>query len=284
MTGIFKTAILTCGGLLLAVSLVLTGCASKDPVAAEVLTKSMTAMQKVSSYSGTIDMKMDANFSSSGQTGTMSVDATGTTLADVTKMNTYSKMDMNVSILGQDPENIQEESYMADNWVYMKMSVPGAADTWTKTKSTVSLTQDQIAQLTNLMKNSISSSLVGTENVNGLDCYILKVDPDLTTLWQWLMAQQGSELSSLIDTSKLDLTKLIKDFGIKYWVAKNSYQIVKAEANMTMVLDASDLGQTDTGDGNMTLTMNMDMTFADYNKPVNIVVPVEALGASEITP
>ena len=105
----------------------------------------------------------------------------------------------------------------------------------------------------------------------------------MAALWKWLSSQQGSSLTNGIDFSKLDLSKIIKDFGLKYWVAKKGYQIVKAEAEINMNIDASDLGVNSRASGSMTMLMNMDMTFSDYNKAVNIVLPAEAKNAKEIT-
>ena len=58
---------------------------------------------------------------------------------------------------------------------------------------------------------------------------------------------------------------------------------MKAEAEINMNIDASDLGVNSGASGSMTMLMNMDMTFSDYNKAVNIVLPAEAKNAKEIT-
>ena len=149
-------------------------------------------------------------------------------------------------------------------------------------KLPTTVNQDQVSQLTALMKTAITSTLQGSETVNGIDCYALKVDPDMTALWKWLSSQQGGSLTSGIDFSKVDISKIIKDFGLKYWVAKKGYQIVKVEAQINMNIDASDLGADFGASGSMTMLMNMDMTLSEFNKAVSIVLPAEAQNAKEI--
>jgi hypothetical protein len=144
------------------------------------------------------------------------------------------------------------------------------------------MTQDQVAQLTALMQTALDSSLQGTEIVNGTDCYVLKVNADMAALWKWLSSQQGGNLTNGIDFSKVDMSKIIKDFGLKYWVAKKGYQIVKAEAQINMNIDAADLGADSGASGSMVMLMTMGMTLSDYNKAVSIVLPAEAQSAKEI--
>jgi type IV pilus biogenesis protein CpaD/CtpE len=269
--------------LLLAIPLVLTGCTSKDPVAADVLKNTTAAMSKISSYKADIDMKMDMTIIDGSDTQKATVEMTGTASADMLKKNSQMNMDVDLDIPGSNTQKATEEAYVVDGWDFMKTNMPGAADTWNKMKIPATLNQDQIAQLTALMKTAVDSSLQGTETVNGTDCYVIKVNADMAALWKWLSSQQGSSLTNGIDFSKLDLSKIIKDFGLKYWVAKKGYQIVKAEAEINMNIDASDLGVNSRASGSMTMLMNMDMTFSDYNKAVNIVLPAEAKNAKEIT-
>ena len=282
MKGIFNKALLFIAVLLLTTPLVLTGCASKDPVTADILKNSMTAMAKVSSYKAALDLTMDMTVTDNDGTQKATIDMNGTVVADVQKKNAKTNMDISTSIPVLGKQQATMQTYVVDGWEYISSSLLGSADTWNKMKLPTTVNQDQVSQLTALMKTSITSTLQGSDTVNGIDCYALKVDPDMTALWKWLSSQQGGSLTSGIDFSKVDISKIIKDFGLKYWVAKKGYQIVKVEAQINMNIDASDLGADFGASGSMTMLMNMDMTLSEFNKAVSIVLPAEAQNAKEI--
>jgi hypothetical protein len=275
-------------GLILLVSTALTGCAVKDPVAQDVLNNSLTAMAKTTSYK--VDFSMTWNMEMTGGTepGKMTMDMTGNGVTEIKTKNTHINLDINADYLGQN-EKLSMEMYSVDPWQYIKMSGMGQNDQWTKLKSTSSsalsssLSQGQIDELTTLMKSSTKSTLTTNEKLNGINCYVLEIEPDLAALWQWMMSQQAESLSSGVDFSKMDLSKIIQSFGVKYWIAKKNFQIIKADANMTMALDAATLGLSTDESGSMTMSMLMSASFSDYNKPVTIEVPAEALNANDVS-
>jgi hypothetical protein len=59
MRRIVKESLYIFIGLILSLSLILNGCESKEPTAQELFTNTVTAMQKVSSYTLDYDMAMD---------------------------------------------------------------------------------------------------------------------------------------------------------------------------------------------------------------------------------
>jgi hypothetical protein len=274
-------------GLILSASLILTGCESKEPTIQELLTNTITAMEKVNSYTVDYDMAMDMDITGGKDAMKMTMAADGMGAMDVSDKKMQMTMDMDVQIPGtgtsQMSMTMSVEMYMVEGWMYTKMNIPGAGEQWSKTKVQDEISQDQAAQLMILLESSTTSTLQGTEKVNGTDCYILEVVPDMNTLWQWAMSQQGSNSAGELDLSQFDLSKVIKDFGIKYWIAKNNSQIIKAEAEMTMDMDAETVGASAEDFESMTMLMNIGMTFSDYNKTVNIELPEEALDAKEVT-
>jgi hypothetical protein len=98
------------------------------------------------------------------------------------------------------------------------------------------------------------------------------------------MSQQGSNYAGEIDLSEFDMSKIIKSFGLKYWITKKDYQIIKAEVEMEMDASSETVGvSAEEYFDSMTMLINMTMTFSDYNKLVNIQLPEEALDAKEIS-
>jgi hypothetical protein len=273
-------------GLILAVSIMLNGCGSKEITAEELLTNTISAMAKVNSYKVDLDMTMDVEVTGGENPMKMTMDANATGAMDVHNQKMQMNMDADVEIPGTGTSKMNMtmsmEMYMVDGWIYTKTTIPGAAEQWTKMESPDAMSQNQAAQLMVLMQSSTASTLKGTEKVNGINCYILEIVPDMATLWQWLMSQQGSNLAGGVDLSQFDLSKVVTDSGLKYWIAQNNYQIIKAETNIAMDMDAETIGVSTDEFDNMTMTMNMGMTFTDYDKAVTIELPAEALNAEEV--
>ena len=287
MRRIVKKSLYIFIGLILSLSLILSGCESKEPTAQELLTNTVIAMQKVSSYTLDYDMAMDMEVTGGEDAMKMTMGGIGTGAMDVRNHKMQMTMDMDVEIPGagtsQMTMTMSMEMYLVEGWLYTKMTIPGAGVQWTKMRNPDEISQDQMAQLLVLMESATETTLQGTEKVNGIDCYVLEVVPDMTALWQWLMSQQGSDLTGDIDLNQFDMSKIIKSFGLKYWIAKSNYQIIKAEAEMTMDMDAETVGTSAEDFESMTMQMSFGMTFSDYNKTVNIQLPEEALGAEEVS-
>jgi len=268
--------------------MILTGCGgAKELTAQEVLTNAISAMEKVTSYK--LDYNLAMNMDMTGaQAMQMTMDGNGTGAMDVTNQKMQMTLDADVEIPGTGTSKMNMtmtmEMYMVDGWLYTKMNIPGAGVQWSKVEVPDIESQDQAAQLLFLMESAIQTNLQGSEKVNGIDCYILEVVPDLAALWEWAMSQQGSTFTGEIDLSQFDLSKIMKDVSLKYWIAKNNYQIIKTDTGMTMDVDAESLGVSSEEFDSMTMTMNMGMTFSDYNKAVTIELPADAKNAQEVEP
>jgi hypothetical protein len=275
-------------GLVLTASLALTGCTSKEPTTQELSINASTAMQKVSSYKLDYNMTLDMDITGGINPMKMSMDGIGTGAMDVSNKKMQMILDVNADIPGpgtsQMNMKMSMEMYMIEGWLYTKMAVPGAGVQWSKMEIPDTTSQDQVAQLMILLESAIETKLQGSEKVNGVDCYILEVVPDMEALWQWVMSQQGSSFAGTTDFSQFDLSKVIKDFGLKYWIGKSNYQIIKGEAKMTIDVDAESLDLTTEEFESMTMIMNYNMTFSDYNKAVTIELPTDAQNAQEVTP
>jgi hypothetical protein len=287
MRRIVKESLYIFIGLILSLSLILSGCESKEPTAQELFTNTVTAMQKVSSYTLDYDMAMDMEVTGGENAMKMTMGGIGTGAMDVSNHKMQMTMDMDVGIPGagtsQMTMTMSMEMYLVEGWLYTKMTIPGAGVQWTKMRNPDEISQDQMAQLLVLMESATETTLQGTEKVNGIDCYILEVVPDMNALWQWAMSQQRSNYAGEIDLSEFDMSKIIKSFGLKYWITKKAYQIIKAEVEMEMDASAETMDASAEDFDSMTMQINMTMTFSDYNESVNIQLPEEALGAKEVS-
>jgi len=122
--------------------------------------------------------------------------------------------------------------------------------------------------------------LLGSDKVDGTECYVLAVTPSLEKLWA--MVQMGGAAEQF--PPGLDLEQLVTGFSVRQWVAKDTFFTRKASISMTMVLTPESLGvppeQAEDFDG----TANIAMTFFMHhiNQPVTITLPPGAEEAEEV--
>ena len=78
------------------------------------------------------------------------------------------------------------------------------------------------------------------------------------------------------------VTKLFKDVSIKEWIAKDSYLPAKADLSLTLEISPKDVGATEADFDKMTMSMDGEVKYYDYNKPLSIELPAAAANAPEI--
>lgn len=272
--------------IILAFLTLAAGCQSKALSTEEILSNTTSAMAKIDSYKIAYDMVLDMEIVGGKQAMKIAMDGTGTGAMDVINKKMQMALDMNAEIPGAGTSQVKMsltmEMFMVDGWLYTKMTIPMSGVKWTKTKVEGNeISQDQLAQLIQLMKSTILTTLTGSEKVNGIDCYVLQITPNMTDLWQWMMSQQGSNLTGDVDLSQFDLSKLIKSYELKYWISKTDFNLIKAKANMSMDVDPATVGASVGDFERMTMLIDLGMTFSDYNKAVNIQLPADAVNAEE---
>ncbi len=191
--------------------------------------------------------------------------------------NEKMHMDMQMT-MSTPPETVQMsiEMYLVGDWMYMKMEMPGLPPeimgTWFKVRmSELELEdlweqQDIAGQQFDLLVGFSEVEFLGTEMVNGVECYKLQVTPDIETLWAWAQIQEGTEG---LDPG-LDPEEVITDFSYVLWVAKDTYFTVKTVVEMTMTVEGESMG------------MAVTVLVFDINEPVTIELPPEAEAAEEL--
>jgi hypothetical protein len=140
--------------------------------------------------------------------------------------------------------------------------------------------QDQVEQYIRLLATAVEVDYKGTETVNGIECYVFELEPNMDTL-QELLAQETAS-GMLMDLSGIDLAELYKELSVKEWLAKDNYQLQRTEVKIVMEMSPEDVGATSDAFDKMTIDMNMGMRFYAYNQPFSIELPPEALDAEEM--
>lgn len=151
--------------------------------------------------------------------------------------------------------------YVVDGWQYTRMEMPGMPSYWQKSR----VSEDDLEKrdITTLVTDFSEVELLGSEMVNGTECYKLRVTPDTERLWQWSQTLEGTE--GLDPT--LSPEEVISDFSLIVWVAKDTYFPAKISVEITMTIEGEAMG------------MVMTMLIHHINEPVTIELPPEAEAA-----
>jgi hypothetical protein len=144
--------------------------------------------------------------------------------------------------------------------------------------------------------NKSKAELAGSESIDGKDCYKLKlIDSNQTYLSTAYSALTSVLFPFYPEVNQTDLIKASKSDTF-VWIEKDSNQLRKYESTLSMKIAPNIVGIVNMNTGavqrlNKTLKLveiSIDKdsieTYSDYNKPVSIVVPKEALNATPITP
>ncbi len=211
------------------------------------------------------DMDMEMTAIGGMAPGTMAIHATGA--IDEPNRKMHIDMAMLMSMTGLGDMEASMEMYLVGDWVYMRMEMYGE-EMWMKTPMTEELWEEQdiSSQQLDFLEDFVGVELLGTETVDGIECYKLDVTPDLEKLWDWAQMQGGIEELE----PGADLEEIITDLSITEWIATDTYFPVKAVIEMTMTIESE------------TIDMAITITMYDFNEPVTIVLPPEAADAVEV--
>jgi hypothetical protein len=139
--------------------------------------------------------------------------------------------------------------------------------------------QNQLVQQAEIMETADSIKYLGEEIVDGVECYVVEIDPSDETIDKLL-----SQIDMPVPDSNLstNLSDLFQDLVIKQWVSKDSYLFVKMKEHMVMEITPEDIGLTGNEFKKMYVDADVEMKFFDYNEPLSIELPAGALDAREI--
>jgi hypothetical protein len=77
-----------------------------------------------------------------------------------------------------------------------------------------------------------------------------------------------------------DLESMVQKMTFKVWVAKDTYFLMKAIVGMTLAMDAETMGMA-AGEGSANIELSLQLVAHDYNQPISVDLPAEALSAEE---
>ena len=263
------------------------GCAGKKPAQGEltreeldrIIADAVAAIAEVDTFKFDMNVSMAMEVIGGAEVGEMTLvaDSAGTV------NNANKEMQMSVSMaaemLGEGREDMVMEFYIVGGWMYTKMDVPGVGERWARAGLTEEAwkTQSQMSQQIEFLETAEEVKLLGEESVRGTACYVVEMVPSKEALGD-LMSQQAFGM----DLGDLALADLFKEIYVTEWIARDNCFLMKSEIDVLMDISAKDIGATEEDFGTMTMDVNMEFAAYDYNEPVSIELPEEALEAQEV--
>jgi hypothetical protein len=211
----------------------------------------------------------------------LAIDTTGA--IDKANREMQTTTDMAQEATGGVKVRMATEFYLVGEWAYAKLNLFNLLDQWGKTRLTEEMWDklDMVGAQVELLTAPLEVNYLGSEDITGVPCYVLQLMPTTEALSNWLNQQPLSSVEK-IDWVALNLDKIFKEWSYKCWIAKDSYLLVKLEADMLLEMSPDDVGASPGDFENETVNIALAMIVYDHNTPVAIVLPEAALEAPEM--
>lgn len=255
------------------------------PAAQDIISRSVSAMANLASYQYAVNMTLKLTGTLKGQPQNVSVTATGDGTNDIADKKVQVNLNAAIQTSGQGSMTVPVTFYMVDGWQYVQITLPLGGSQWYKSKIDMTSLDglDQASQALQMLKTAVKVTVTGTENVDGVPCYILQISPDLTVLSQWIKSFEGTAGAAGQQLPNIDLSKLVKNLSFTADVAQDNYLLKKVDVAGTVAATAADMGSSAQAGDNLSLDFSQSVKMTQFNQPVVIILPPEAQNAKEIT-
>ncbi len=204
-----------------------------------------------------------------------SVNMTDRSLKLVMASLAYAKGDEDNSTAIALEEYLQNDTLflMVDgNWTSMKM--PAVADAWSQ--------QNNMAQQVNMFNQS-NLSLIGSEIVDGQDCYKIRADIDMGSFADQLSGQ----VASYMPMDAINYTDLFRNMSlnVSYWITRDTHLLKRTDVAERLIVTPQSLGIPAKGPESQEMSLNstVSVLFGSFNETVEIIIPAEARKAQTLS-
>jgi hypothetical protein len=282
MSATLKKLLLLSLALVLSLGLVaFVGC--KEKLTQEEIDQIIAAMTSAEpeTVSFDIDVPMSITVVGGSEPGVMTAAVAGSGVMDMVNKEMQATIDITADVPGEGEQSTSAEIYFVDDWMYVGMDIPEYGCQWMKMEATEEMWQQQcpLEEQLELWEEAVEVKSLGSETVNGVECYVYDIKPDMEVLSD-VLAQETSGMG--FDLSSLDLAELYQELSVREWLAQDNYLPMKMEIKLVMETSAEEFGVAGADFDKMTIDVGMTIDFYDYNQPVSIELPPEALEAEEM--
>lgn len=263
--------------MLLALPVSLLGC-GKQPTALEIASNVENAYSQVKTYAVEDSVTAATEVVGGNRPGKTETSQNGSGLVDTAGRKMKELTSQNGSLI----QGMQSftEAYLIDDWLYVKTDVLGYEDKdheiWVKLDlkdeqlnrdDRLWKDKDELGQQIELLRTAREVIMLGSEKIKGIDSYVLEIKPDWQVLTEWLSLQPPWR-----GPDHLDLRNLSRSLSIRQWIAKDTHLLLRAEIEAVYGMVPFDFSRS-------TVELKGQVNFYDYNKPVKIELPEDAVKA-----
>jgi len=251
----------------------------------QVMADSMVAYQDATTYGFTYDLDMHMEAVGGSSPGSVDMIMRGDGHADIDASTMLMNMEVSLEsdLEGMEGSQVMSaEIYMLTDWMYMKIEVTGLGEQWVKTPVTEDVKDaynlNIVDQQLTPLESMAEIKFVKYQSVDGSECYVLEVIPDINAMKDYLDSQEltaGQDWDMLIED-------MFNELSYTVWIDTETNAMKKMSMVIDMDLTPGQVGADESDFDTMTMHMELQMTLGDYNEPVNIDLPDEALDAEEM--
>jgi hypothetical protein len=203
-----------------------------------------------------------------------------------------AQVTLNLSMIMQgmgqdsDEQSVTYDMYLKDKWLYINMTNVSMGSYWVKVKRSSELENKLNVNIAEKHLSPVYSpsniEYLRTEQVNGVDCYVLSISPNKDALANWL-DEQDTGFQNLDWHRLVNDTSTFQDFKLYCYLAKDSYFVMRI--SMSMIIEfAPDQAGADPSSFDMgQMSINLDMILYDFNVPYTVTLPEETFSANEVS-
>jgi len=259
------------------------------PSAERIISNALAAMTSVKTYEMDMTMDMAMAVEVDDEAMAMNITMTGSGACDIENMKMRADFEMDMEMgMPEDPDEIEMkmgmEMYLIDDMMYAMMDMPLLGSTWTKSRVPQGQQQEllgsmDIETMVELLE-ATPVKVMSSDRVNGIDCYLLQLEPDVALLWRLIMQQLELTNMEMPAVDAEIISDLFRHVTVKQWIAHDTYYVIKTEIEIALELTPEAVGEPDE-EGVATIEITMIMLMDNYNQPVAIELPPEAEDAVE---
>ena len=129
------------------------------------------------------------------------------------------------------------------------------------------------------MLNLSRLTLIGSEMVEGEECYKVRAEVDIASYADLL----SREAAAYVPFLPMNIPDLFRNASLEvhYWISKESHLIKRADISETLYMTTPSMEQLAAGEENtaISITSTISMLFDGFNESINIALPAKASAA-----
>ena len=259
-----------------------------------IVEKVVDASQEVKTCTFNMTMKINAKIECADAWKVMRLKLDGVFDVDNVAKKMKAVIHVTMEELGVDFKRTTMELYVLGDKQYTKFDEPGAPAYWQVEELSAGTWESMHYwehHVDLLQKSKIE--ILGTETVNGIDCYAMQLSPDMAEFLKMMLAEQklGQQFSeeelNILTTALSRFFVSFMDISAKEWIDRDTYLPRKTEMIMDIYVSPDEfieLGLIVLAGYEFTLRTKINLSVESYNEPLSIALPPEAQEAKPAIP